>query len=46
MKSKDKVILVKIQNYIKDIYNFIKGYSKEDFNNDKKTISACVFLLG
>lgn len=46
MKSKDKIILEKIQNYIKDIYAFINGYNKKDFDNDKKTINACVFLLG
>ena len=36
MKSKDKIILEKIQNYIKDIYDFINGYNKKDFDNDKK----------
>ncbi len=46
MKSKDKVILIKIQKYIEDISEFIKGYSKEQFYNDKKTINACVFCLG
>ena len=46
MKSKDKIILEKILNYISEISGFIDGYSKEDFIKDKKTISASVFELG
>lgn len=42
---KDKLILLKIINYIQDIKNFIDGYSHEQFNQDKKTINACVFNL-
>lgn len=42
---KDKIILVKILNYIKELLEFIKGYSQEDFSNDRKTINACVFDL-
>ena len=45
MKSKDKIIISKILNYIHDIKSFIEGYSKEQFNQDKKTIYACVFDL-
>ena len=45
MKNKDKIILEKIIKYINEIQDFIKGYSHEQFNNDKKTINACVFNL-
>ncbi len=45
MKSKDNLILIKIMNYIKELQDFIKGYSKEKFVTDKKTINACVFNL-
>lgn len=45
MKNKDKLILQKILNYIYEIQEFIKGYSHDEFNNDKKTINACVFNL-
>lgn len=45
MKSKDKLILQKILNYIYEIQDFIKGYSQENFYNDRKTINACVFNL-
>lgn len=45
MKSKDKLILQKILTYINEIQEFIKGYSREDFNKDRKTINACVFNL-
>lgn len=45
MKSKDKLILNKILNYIGEIKEFINGYNKQQFNEDKKTINACVFNL-
>ena len=45
MKDKDKIILIKILNYIEELKDFIKGYSQEQFNNDRKTINACVFDL-
>ncbi len=45
MKSKDKLILQKILDYINECNEFIKGYTKEKFNKDRKTINACVFNL-
>lgn len=45
MKNKDVLILIKILNYINEIHEFIKGYSQENFYNDRKTINACVFNL-
>lgn len=42
---KDKIILNKIINYIKELYDFIDGYKYEQFQCDKKTINACVFNL-
>ena len=45
MKSKDNIILQKILKYICEIQEFIKGYTKETFENDRKTINACVFNL-
>lgn len=45
MKSKDKLILTKILKYIGEIKLFIEGYSHEKFENDRKTINACVFNL-
>ena len=46
MKSKDKIILMKILKYIEQLHDFIKGYTQEDFKKDIKTINACVFNLG
>ena len=40
MKSKDKIILVKILKYIDELNYFIDGFSKEIFNADRKTINA------
>lgn len=45
MKNKDKVLLLKILKYIKELKEFIEGYNQEDFNNERKTINACVFNL-
>lgn len=45
MKSKDKLIITKILKYIEEIKMFINGYSRNEFNNDRKTINACVFNL-
>ena len=45
MKNKDQILLGKILNYIHEIQDFIQGYSREDFDRDKKTINACVFNL-
>ena len=45
MKNKDKTIIMKILSYILELKEFIKDYSSEDFNKDRKTINACVFDL-
>ncbi len=45
MKSKDKMIIIKILKYIDEIKIFIKGYSYERFSNDRKTVNASVFNL-
>lgn len=45
MKNKDKIILTKILKYISELHDFINGYTKEKFINDRKTINACVFNL-
>lgn len=45
MKNKDNIILIKIQNYIMELKEFIAGYDYEKFSNDKKTINATVFNL-
>ena len=42
---KDKIILNKIINYIKELYDFINEYTYEQFQGDKKTINACIFNL-
>lgn len=45
MKDKDKLILQKILKYINEIQEFINGYTKSEFDDDRKTINACVFNL-
>ena len=45
MKSKDRMIITKIIKYIEEIRIFIAGYSHIEFQDDRKTINACVFDL-
>ena len=45
MKSKDKIILIKILKNVEELHDFIKGYNYNTFMQDKKTINACVFNL-
>lgn len=45
MKSKDRIILMKVLKYIEEIKEFIAGYSHKQFNDDRKTVNACVFNL-
>ena len=42
---KDKLILKKILKYIDELEEFIKDYTQESFEKDRKTINACVFNL-
>ena len=45
MQSKDRIILQKIVNYIKEVENYIEGLTTEVFMGDKKTITACAFTV-
>lgn len=45
MKSKDRIIMQKIVNYIEDIEKYIAGMKAMDFLDDKKTITACAFTV-
>lgn len=45
MKSKDRIIIQKIINYITDVEEFIKNMDSKDFYNDRKTITACAFTV-
>lgn len=45
MKSKDRIIIQKIINYINDINNYVEGLEALEFLEDKKTITACAFTV-
>lgn len=45
MKDRDRMILEKISNYIAEIKQFITDYDYGKFEQDRKTINACVFDL-
>lgn len=45
MKSKERIILQKISNYVRDVLQYVQGYTFEQFMIDKKTISACAFTV-
>lgn len=45
MKSKDRIILQKIVGYINDIEQYVEDMKVQEFYDDKKTMTACVFSL-
>ena len=45
MKEHEKLILEKIKIYAEQAIKFKEGMSFEEFSDDSKTISACVFNL-
>lgn len=45
MKSKDRIIIQKIIQYIDDVENYVSGIEAKDFLDDKKTITACAFTV-
>lgn len=45
MKSKDRIVLQKLSNYVHDVLQYVEGYTFEQFMADKKTISACAFTV-
>ena len=45
MKDKDKIILTKMLGYIDDISHFVSAYDFDSFLADKKTVSACAFVI-
>lgn len=45
MKSKDRITIQKIINYINDVKKYVDNYTTEDFLEDKKTMTACAFTV-
>lgn len=45
MKSRDRIIIQKIINYIDDIEKYVDNMNAKDFLDDKKTITACAFTV-
>lgn len=45
MKSKDRILIQKIINYIEDVEKYIEGLDAVEFLDDKKTITACAFTV-
>ena len=45
MKSKDRIIIQKIIVYIDDIEKYVEGLQAKQFMDDKKTITACSFIV-
>lgn len=45
MKSKDRIIIQKMINYITDVEKYIDGMKAIEFLDDKKTITACAFTV-
>jgi uncharacterized protein with HEPN domain len=45
MNNKNKILLQKIIAYIDEISDFINGLDFEQFEKEKKTVSACAFTI-
>ena len=45
MTNKDKIILQKILAYVDEVSQYVKGYNFDSFLEDRKTISACSFII-
>lgn len=45
MKSKDRIIMQKVIQYIDDVEKFIDNMKPIEFLSDKKTITACAFTV-
>lgn len=45
MRSKDRIIIQKIINYIDDVESYINNIEAKEFLDDKKTITACAFTV-
>lgn len=45
MKSKDRILIQKMINYIEDVEKYIEGLDAVEFLDDKKTITACAFTV-
>ena len=46
MIDKDRIVLQKIVDYANDALEYIQDSSFDAFMSDKKTISACAFVVG
>lgn len=46
MKNKDKVALGKMVSYANELLTYVDGMDYDAFANDRKTISACAFIIG
>jgi len=46
MKSKDEIALEKMLSYANELLSYIDGMGYNAFVSDRKTISACTFIIG
>ena len=46
MTDRDKIILQKIVDYASDALEYVAGSEFDSFMTDKKTVSACAFVIG
>jgi len=46
MKNKDKIALEKMASYASELLSYVDGMDYNAFVSDRKTISACAFMIG
>jgi len=46
MKNRDRVVLEKMTAYANELLSYVDGMEYDAFANDRKTISACAFIIG
>ena len=46
MKNKDRIALEKMVSYANELLSYVDGMDYDSFVNDRKTLSACAFIIG
>jgi len=46
MKNKDRTALGKMSSYANELLSYVDGMDYDAFTNDRKTLSACAFIVG
>ena len=45
MRNKDRIALEKMTSYANELLSYVDGMDYDAFTNDRKTLSACAFII-